>query len=123
MNSLEATGRWDGSTINYNVPNLSHEDIGRGPARRAIRIAVRASVDESQGLQGGRSFQDRPVVGITDELGHVVENNGVRDQVGAGRDVYNSRCVGRRLTDPRSTTIAIRNSPINSSAVVSDAVA
>lgn len=75
MDTLETHSWWNCSTINDQVSDLAHEQVGRDPPRLAILVAVRTRIYKSKSLETRRSLENRQASRVSDELSHVVEDD------------------------------------------------
>ena len=75
----------DGGGVDDEVLDLPEEDVDGGPGE--ARGAVGVPVDDAEGGvggEGGGGLDDGAVRGVADELGVVVVDDGVGDEVGSG---------------------------------------
>jgi hypothetical protein len=122
MNTLEALLGCNSGTIDHNVSNLAQKDVSRGPSRCSILITVGTRVDESKSFKVRSGLEDGAVARVADELGHVVEDDGLANQVCTRGNVHNGGRVSRRLADPRTAAVAIGNGTIDGIRIISDAI-
>ena len=102
--------------INFKVANLAEKvvlvDI---PVAAVIVVGVR--VDDCHALEAGRRLKCWRCNGIADELSVVVLDNGLADDIGARREVNESRNDCRGVT-ALATTVAIRDGSVDCFGIV-----
>lgn len=74
------------SQINDQILNLPVENIGGSEAQHAASLIL-VAIDDTESRKDGRGFQHGHAIGITDQLGEIVINDGRRDEVGAAWEV------------------------------------
>lgn len=144
-----SNGTRDIGGVKDEVPDLTKEDIGgselKGCADVTVSrvnkrdewyfyhreiltaaVQVRVRVDQSNaavGLEVGAALDDRHGGGIANELGVVVVDDVGSDEVGAGREVDDSRGRGGSVAEGTATaTVAGADGVVDGDGVVSDAV-
>lgn len=115
-------GSWDVCQVQLQVSDLSEEHVCRYPALVAITLVL-ITVNQTKSSEACSGFDDGHRVRIADELCEIVVDDRRRDQISSCREVYNGRRCGRSFPAGRAKSTAITDSRINSSRVVSHAVA
>jgi hypothetical protein len=121
MNTLEAFGWSHTCTVDLNVSDLAKKYVGRSPARCAILVTVRTSVDKSKSVEIWSSFQDGKLSRVSNELRHIIEDDGFPNQIRARGNIYDCRGICRRLTNPRTAAVAVRDGAVDGIGIVSNA--
>lgn len=119
MNASTLRDRLSGD-VDDKVADLTEEVVLVHPPVGAI-IFIRVGVDDGHAGERGSSLESRGVGSIAHELGVVVLNNRLADEVCAGREVDHSRSDGRRLA-VQATTSTRGDGAVDGICVVGDSI-
>jgi hypothetical protein len=85
-------------------------------------VLIRTGIDESNSLEGRSSLQDRETTRVADELCHVVEDDGLADEVCSGRNVDHGCGIGGRVAHAGTATVAIGNGTVDCVGIIGNTV-
>lgn len=122
MYRLEPFRWWPSRSIDDEVTNLPHKQVGRGPSRLAV-ISVWTGINQSKSFECRGCLKNWEVAGITDELCHIIEYDRLVNKICARRYIYHRRRVSRRVADEGTAAVAVRNGAIEGIRIISDTVA
>lgn len=89
--------------VQLEIPNLSEEDICGGPTLITAALVL-VAINQTQARESRGSLDHWQRIGVSDNLGKVIVDDGSGDQVRSGREVYNRGGGGRRFSASRTET-------------------
>ncbi|CAH0048977.1 unnamed protein product [Clonostachys solani] len=106
-----------GSDIDLEVANLSEEVVLVGePVVTGISIRVR--VDDSHALEVGTGLEGRDIREVTNQVGVVVGNDGLGDNVGTRGEVDESGSGGARVAAQTASVVASSDGSVDGNSVI-----
>jgi hypothetical protein len=85
-------------------------------------VLIRTGIDESNSLESRSSLQDRETTRVSDELCHVVEDDGLADEVCSGRDVDHGCGISGRVAHAGTATVAVGNGTVDCVGIIGNTV-
>ena len=120
---VDTSGGLCSRDVDNKVTDLTVEVVLVGvPVGSIATWDIGVGIDQAHTFEVGSGLQDRHVQWVTDELGVVVLNDGLADDVGTGREVDESGGSGCGVA-ALTTTVAVSDNLVNDFGIVSNTIA
>ena len=111
------------SRIKDQILNLPVENVGGFEAQSAGRVScitglILIAVDERKVVERRAGLDHWKVIGVSDDLSHIVVDDRSRDLVGACREINDCGCLGRMFAFAGGASPARTNGQIDSCGVI-----